>query len=315
MKRHGYGIRFVGITTEYGARVVAEYKTSPITPQFIAILRDGADTHVKTVDHLVGARSQQVLERWVVNFFETNKPALYEPSPLPKPQAPRPYKPSFRLASFQPAELRFDEEEPTKTISERSPVPRIAPEPKPKEEPKPTAAFTEESGDTSVIERVETVAELPETVEELIAEQASGVVAGWIDRRVPRLPSAPSAPSPTVPAPSGPTCNGGNDAQTGLIGNAIADRIEKALLERLTIAEADIRQRVEAEIAAVGEKIDGKINGLWATVGEKIEAVFDDVATRCVWFAAGAVFGGFLWGRFGRRLKVSWASDENKSEI
>ncbi len=142
-------------------------------------MRDGADTRVKTVAHLVGARSQQVLERWGVNFFETNKPALYEPSPspLPKPQAPRPYKPPFRLASFQPAELCFDEAEPTKTISERSPVPRIVPEPKPKEEPKPTAAFTKESGDTSVIERVETAAELPETVEELIAEQASGVVA------------------------------------------------------------------------------------------------------------------------------------------
>lgn len=298
LKRRGYDIRFVDVTTEYGARVVAEYQTTPITPQFIAILRDGADKYVKTVALLVGARSQQTLEQWVVNFFETNTPALYEPSPspLPKPQTPRQNKPPFRLASY-----RVDDA------------------------PTLTTDGVISTDDDFEVERVETGAELPETVDELIVEQASGNVAGWYNRRVPRSPSAPSAPSPVVPAPSGPTCdpndptcNGGNDTQTGLIGNAIADRIEEALRERLTIAEAEIRRRVEAEITAVGEKIDGKINGLWATVGEKIEVVFDDIsraATRCVWFAAGAVFCGFLWGRFGRRLKVSWTSDENKSEI
>lgn len=305
LQHKGCDIRFVDISTPSGKRVAQNYQTSTETPQFIAALFTGPTVNAKlirVVSRAKGAADPELLRVWLDSFFNAYPKAPPrvepEPSPVPKPQTPRQNKPPFRLASYRA------DDAPTLTTDD--------------------VISTDE--DFGVV-RVETADALPETVEELISEQATGDVAGWYSRRVPRSPSSPSSPSPPTPAPSGPTCdpndptcNGENDAQTGLIGNAIGDaisaRIEEALRERLTIAEAEIRRRVEAEISAVSGKIDDRIETIWATIGEKIDAVFADIsraATRCVWLGAVAVLGGFLWGRFGRRLKISWLRDNEST--
>jgi hypothetical protein len=288
LKQAGYDIRRVDITTPSGEGLCRNYGVKCKAPQFIAVEFDGPGANarrLRVVGKVSGYIAPDILRREAVDFFNAPPRVI---------GAATTRKPPIRSVAYQTDDL------PSTPVDTEGILPA----------PETDALLTELAG-----ERVETAEELPRNVDELLKQQASGVVAGWYNKRAPNTP----APTPSGPTcdPNDPACNGGNDAQTGLIGNAIADRIEDALRERLTVAEAEIRRRVEAEITAVGEKIDDKINGLWATVGTKIETVFDDIsraAVRCVWLAAAAVLGGFFWGRFGRRLKITWLSESEKNE-
>ncbi|MBR4833343.1 MAG: hypothetical protein IKU86_03280 [Thermoguttaceae bacterium] len=295
LKQAGHDIRRVDITTPSGEALCQNYGVARKAPQFVAVEFDGPGANarrLRVVGKISGYVAPDLLRREAVDFFNA-------PPRVVGAAATR--QPAIRSVAYHVDDL------PSVPVDSEDVLPA----------PEADAILTELAG-----ERVEAAEELPRNVDELLKQQASGVVAGWYNKR------APAAPAPSGPKcdPNDPACNG--NGQTGLIGDAVAERLEAALRERLEAVESEIRSKIEAEladvgnaidekIAAVGGEIDGKIQSLTAMVRDKIEAVFEDVAqaaVRCVWLAAASVLGGFFWGRFGRRLKITWLSESEKNE-